>query len=246
MAHGEPSSVQPNVVSDPPPRPHLTAIDSAPPGRTEPEWPVLIVRTEIPQLIVVLGREQWESDVGLHWQKFTCEDIMIDSLGRVFAVYSTHDGLVWAGTATRSLRVTPLAKSVSPEDFRSFLVSHLRWSGCDVEDFSGDSNSQELSIGALIMRLADTVFVILESDSEYGPNASVREAAADADVYEPPQFSIRAILVILTLAAVACSAVASNYFGFGSLQTLLIALFTCAVFLLLLWIVVGAHTDSHH
>lgn len=245
MADAEPSSLQPDAVSETVPRPHLTDTNSAPPRKTEPGWPAVIIVSASGQLLFVTDREQWDSDVGLHLQEFAPDDLMIDSLGRVFSLASAQAGMVWAGIPRRSIEVIPQAKSISAEDFRAFMEAHLEWCGLVAEEVLRDTDSADQSIGSLILHLVRALSIdIPESESEFGVARAARIVDRETKEFEPPQFSIRTILIILTVVAVGCSAVASNYFGFGSFRTLFIAVFTCAVFLLLLWIVVGAHTDS--
>lgn len=100
------------------------------------------------------------------------------------------------------------------------------------------------SIGSLIAHLIRTVSVdIPESESEFGVVQAVQLIPDEANGYEPPQFTIRAILGIVTVVAIGCSAVASEYFGFGSLRMLLTALFTCVFLIMFLWLFVGTHTE---
>lgn len=245
MAETSPQPELPRDLPDgPAPAPRLTATDSNSVRETSLEWPVAILVFETGPLILIKDEKQWRYDVHLKGHYYTQDDLLIDSLGRVFEIVS-YDDLEY-GHRSHKIRVSPSARSVSLEDFRAFAVAQAKWHGLIPEEVFGDIQPEEPPIASMIDRLGRALSANwVKSDFKPDKPISAPEPPhVIARDYEPPQFTIFTVLVIMTIVAVGCSAVVSEYFGFGGLRTLLAALFTCAFFTLFVWIFIGANTPS--
>lgn len=82
-----------------------------------PAWPAIIQYSGVDELGFVRGQQQWNTDTGLTEGRYTDADLLIDSLGQVYAVAreSRH--------AAATLRAT--GQTVSPQQLSDAVQKHL-------------------------------------------------------------------------------------------------------------------------